>query len=77
MLPCLVHLTIQHRNGEQSILSTVLHSCLIVLGLANFVGQFLVLNVKWSVCFKGPQEIKRMFLGLGDGKVDCYSSDEL
>ncbi|XP_063399290.1 neutral amino acid transporter 9-like isoform X3 [Mytilus trossulus] len=46
MLPCLVHLTIQHRNGEQSILSTILHSCLIVLGLANFVGQFLVLNVK-------------------------------
>lgn len=44
MLPCLVHLTIQNRNGTPSKISTVLHSLLIIMGLANFIGQFLVLK---------------------------------
>lgn len=44
LLPCLVHLIIQHRNGKQSILSNVIHSILIILGLANFIGQFVILK---------------------------------
>lgn len=44
LLPCLVHLTVQHQARKQSMISNIIHSILIILGLANFIGQFVILN---------------------------------
>ncbi|XP_052689089.1 sodium-coupled neutral amino acid transporter 9-like [Crassostrea angulata] len=44
LLPCLVHMRTLFNNGELSILTVVFHSTLILLGLANFIGQFLIIG---------------------------------
>lgn len=42
-LPCCVFMVIRHRDGTLTLPIIVIHSVLIVIGLANFIGQFLLL----------------------------------
>ncbi|XP_056019977.1 neutral amino acid transporter 9-like isoform X2 [Ostrea edulis] len=44
LLPCLVHMKTLHERGELSVPVIVIHSLLILLGLANFIGQFLIIG---------------------------------
>lgn len=43
-LPCLVTMVAQYRNNSLTWASLIFHSCLIILGAANFVSQFLLLG---------------------------------
>ncbi|XP_069498897.1 neutral amino acid transporter 9-like [Ambystoma mexicanum] len=42
IFPFLIHLINLHRKGQRTVLTTIFHIFLILLGLANLIGQFLV-----------------------------------
>lgn len=44
LLPCLVYMKTLSDRGELSPFTVVFHSLLILLGLANFIGQFLIIG---------------------------------
>ena len=43
-LPCLVYMKIRHQAGTLTLPLIIFHSFLILIGLANFIGQFLLLG---------------------------------
>ncbi|XP_045159989.2 sodium-coupled neutral amino acid transporter 9-like isoform X2 [Mercenaria mercenaria] len=43
-LPCLVYMKIRYEKGTLTLPIIIFHSILIVIGLANFIGQFLLLG---------------------------------
>ena len=44
MLPCLVTVVAQYKNGKLTWISLIVHSLLIIIGAANFISQFLILG---------------------------------
>ncbi|XP_077981718.1 neutral amino acid transporter 9-like [Glandiceps talaboti] len=45
-LPCLVYMVHLWRQGRLTWVNALFHSCIIALGVANFIGQFVILAVK-------------------------------